>query len=134
MQNPSPAPARFGNPNAGAGSPEAPAIPPNGTPGNPRPGEPAADPGAGDGEVDVLITPRAAVLDELQVTEAEFEWALGRCLDLLEEGPEEEETPALEDVEIVLNGRTFRLEEVATVEIGGDLTELGPLPDPGEEE
>ncbi|MFH5804513.1 hypothetical protein [Alienimonas sp. DA493] len=90
----------------------------------------AADAAAGDGEVEVLITPRAAVLDELQVTEEEFEWALGRALDLLEEGPEDEEVAALEDVEIWLNGRTFRLEEVAEVEIGGDLSELGPLPDP----
>ena len=86
----------------------------------------------GDGEVEVTITPRVKVLDELNVTDDEFEWALGRALDLLEEGPEDEEVAALEELEITLNGRLFRLEEVATVEIGGDLSELGPLPDPAE--
>ena len=35
----------------------------------------------------------------------------------------------LEEAEIVLNGRLFRLEEVAEIEIGGDLTELGELPE-----
>ena len=93
---------------------------------------PSDSAGAPDGEVEVTITPRAKVLDELNVTEDEFEWALGRALDLLEEGPEDEEVAALEELEITLNGRLFRLEEVATVEIGGDLSELGPLPDPAE--
>ena len=88
-----------------------------------------ADGAGGDGEAEVLITPRAAVLDELQVTEDEFEWALGRCLDLLEEAPDDEEPAALEEVEIILNGRTFRLGEVAEIEFGGDLSELGPLPE-----
>ena len=134
MQNPPPAPARFGDPHPDVGPSEAPGNFPDTPPGDPRGGDLAEVSTPGDGQVDVLITPRAAVLDELLVTEDEFEWALGRCLDLLEEGPEDEETPALEDVEIVLNGRTFRLEEVATVEIGGDLSELGPLPAPGEEE
>ena len=102
----------------------------------PQSAEPALPPNnsgeLGDGEVEVTITPRAKVLDELNVTEDEFEWALGRALDLLEEGPEDEEVAALEELEITLNGRLFRLEEVATVEIGGDLSELGPLPDPAE--
>ncbi len=137
---PSPAP-RFGNPKHGDAPPQQTGATPNELSGN----DPLLKSGAGradadgtvsgepDGEVEVLITPRPAVLDELQVTEDEFEWALGRSLDLLEEAPDDEETPALEDVEIVLNGRTFRLEEVAEVEIGGDLTELGPLPELGDE-
>jgi len=124
MPEPSTTPPPFGNPKAGAGPSAPPGAPPAAAPSGDltQEGEP--------GEVEVLITPRAAVLDELQVTEHEFEWALGRSLDLLEEAPDDEEPAALEDVEIILNGRTFRLEEVAEVEIGGDLSELGPLPDP----
>ncbi|NNJ26689.1 hypothetical protein [Alienimonas chondri] len=103
--------------------------PVDGSDSSPAAGSDAHPDGESDGEVEALITPRAAVLDELQVTEDEFEWALGRCLDLLEDGPDDEDDAALEDLEIVLNGRTFRLEEVAEIEISGDLSELGPLPE-----
>ena len=120
---------------AASDAPPAPDGP--GDPSGPaEPGDPAgpAEPGgaAEPGEAELLVTPRAKVLDELRVSEEEFEWAFGRTLDLLEDGPDDEDDPAVEDLEIVLNGRTFRLGEVATVEIAGDLTELGPLPDPPE--
>jgi len=149
MPDPSIATPPSGNPKGGTALPEAPGLSPN-EPGdspasNPERGQgPDSEGGGsgydghgegeeGDGEVEALITPRAAVLDELQVTEHEFEWALGRSLDLLEETDDDDDA-ALEDIEIVLNGRTFRLEEVAEVEIGGDLSELGPLPDPADAE
>ena len=85
-----------------------------------------------DGELTVTITPRPAVLDDLNLTEDEFETALVEALDKLEELPDEEEPAPLEEAEIVLNGRLFRLEEVAEIEIGGNLDELGDLPDPAD--
>ena len=81
-------------------------------------------------ELTVTITPRPEALDELGIGEDEFEAALVAALDRLEELPDEEEPAPLEEAEIVLNGRLFRLEEVAEIEIGGDLSELGELPDP----
>lgn len=103
---------------------------PDGAAGGPAEGDDAVDGGEeGDGEVDLEINSRPEVLDELQVSQEEFEWAVGRALDRLEDMPEDEEACAVEDVEVVLNGRTFRLEEVAEIEIGGDLSELGPLPE-----
>ena len=91
--------------------------------------------GGGDEELEeltVTITPRPAVLEELQVTEAEFETALVAALDRLEDLPDEEEPAPVEEMEIQLSGRLFRLEEVADVEIEGDLSELGELPDPAD--
>ena len=85
-----------------------------------------------DGELTVTITPFAEALDDLQVTEAEFEAALVAALDRLEDLPDDEEPAPLEEAEIVLNGRTFRLEEVAEIEIGGDPSELGEFPDPAD--
>ncbi|QDT14333.1 hypothetical protein [Alienimonas californiensis] len=122
-------------PSAPSGTAKPPSADPNVTEDSPPDGDGSAGgEGSDDGEVELLITPRAAALDELQVTEEEFEWALGRALDLLEEAPEDEEVAAVEDLEIQLNGRTFRLEEVAEIEIGGDLSELGPLPDPADDD
>ena len=78
-------------------------------------------------EVVVTILPREAVLTELGVTDEEFEAVVGRALDDLDaEGRlEDDDEPALEDVDLILNGRTFRLGELATVEVSGDLSELG---------
>ena len=102
--------------------------PPRSDPAGPDAGD-GPDTGGGPDELEVTITPDPDVLDALTVTEDEFEWALGRALDRLEETPDDEEPCALEEVEILLNGRTFRLEEVARVTFAGDLSELGPLPD-----
>ena len=98
---------------------------------NPPPAATEDDDGGAD-ELTVTITPRPAVLDELQIGEGEFETALVAALDRLEELPDEEESAPLEEAEIVLNGRLFRLEEVAEIEIDGDLSELGELPDPAD--
>ena len=73
-------------------------------------------------DVEITFTPRPAVLDDLGLSEQEFEAALGAALDDLEETPADEEPPALDEVEIVLNGRLFQLGEVCDIEVEGDET------------
>ena len=83
-----------------------------------------------DDELELVITAKEGVLEELGVTDEEFGAAVERALDLLEDAPDDEGEPpaAVEDVEVTLNGRLFRLAELADVEIAGDLAELGEFP------
>ena len=89
-----------------------------------------ADPPDGEDELELVVTPRPAELEALGISEEEFEAALEVALDRLEDAPEDDGEPpaAVEEIEITLNGRLFRLGEVADVEITGDLSELGELP------
>ena len=73
-------------------------------------------------DVEITFTPHERILDELSLSEEEFEEALGKALDDLEDTPDDEEPPALDEVPIVLNGRTYTLGEVCEIEVEGEET------------
>ena len=73
-------------------------------------------------EVEITFAPRAEVLEELGITLDAFEAALVLALEDREEAAEEEgteefEAPPLEEMMLDINGATYRLEDLAEVEI-----------------
>ncbi len=73
-------------------------------------------------EVEITFAPRAEVLEELGITLDAFEAALVLALEdreeaAAEEGTEEFEAPPLEEMMLDINGATYRLEDLAEVEI-----------------
>ena len=90
-----------------------------------------------DGEIEITINPRDEDLDALGVTPEEFETALMKTLEAYDktiEADDPESITPLEDAEIVLAGKTLRLQEVADIEISGDLDSLGDDEDEDEDE
>ena len=79
------------------------------------------------GEIEISINPRDEDLAAIGVTPEEFETALMKTLEEYDheiEIGDPDATSPLEDAEIVLKGKAYRLQEVADIEISGDLDSL----------
>jgi hypothetical protein len=79
-----------------------------------------------DGEIEITINPREEDLTALGVSLEAFEAALMKTLDAYDktiETSDPDTIAPLEDAEIVLNGKSYKLQEVADIEISGDLEE-----------
>jgi hypothetical protein len=82
----------------------------------------------GDDEIEITINPREEDLDALGVSPEEFESALMTTLDAYDQEidlNDPDATGPLEEAEITLGGKSYRLREVADIEITGGLEGLG---------
>ena len=77
------------------------------------------------GEIEINIEPKLDKLDELGVTVDELSDAIDAALDREERLLENLENPddicPIEEIPVELNGKTYKLEEVADIEVTGDL-------------
>ncbi len=89
-------------------------------------------------EVEIRIEPDDEKLAGLGVTPEEFdaqlEIAIDDYHDLLETCDDEEEAPGIEDIQIELQGQVYRLADLATISIVGDLESLEEFDDEDDEE
>ncbi|MCA9040314.1 MAG: hypothetical protein KDA65_08215 [Planctomycetaceae bacterium] len=80
------------------------------------------------GEIEVNVEPRIDKLDELGVTVEELSDAIEAALDQEERMLDNMENPddicPIEEIPVELNGKTYKLEEVAIIEVSGDLEVL----------
>lgn len=87
-----------------------------------------ADHDLGDDEIEITINPREEDLDALGISPEEFESALMATLDAYDQEislDDPDATGPLEEAEITLGGKSYRLREVADIEITGGLDGLG---------
>ena len=90
-----------------------------------------------DGEIEITINPREDDLGKLGISPEEFETALMKTLDAFDEASEASDPDsviAIEDAVIVLNGKSYRLQEVADIEISSDDLEFGDDDDDEEDD
>jgi len=69
--------------------------------------------------IEINIQPREEVLKALGVSREEFEVALKTALDRYD-SETGDEMPPIHELSLMLQGQERRLEELATIEIGGD--------------
>lgn len=88
-------------------------------------------------EVEIRIEPDEEKLAGLGVSAEEFdaqlEVAIDDYHDLLDTCEDDEETPDLEDIQIELQGQVYRLGDLASISIVGDLEALEEFEDDVEE-
>ena len=77
-----------------------------------------------DDEVEVLIEPKDEVLQQHGISPEAFEEAIGRAIDEYHEQVErlgdDDEVPGVGDMIVRVNGREFRLEELADVQFSDE--------------
>lgn len=96
-----------------------------------------ADHDLGDDEIEITINPREEDLDALGVSPEEFEAALMTTLDSYDQAidlNDPDATGPLEEAQITLGGKSYRLREVADIEITGGLDGLGEEDEDPEED
>ncbi|MEZ6044531.1 MAG: hypothetical protein R3C11_02900 [Planctomycetaceae bacterium] len=80
------------------------------------------------GEIELNVEPRLDKLDELGVTVEELSDAIEAALDKEERMLENLENPddicPIEEIPVELNGKIYKLEDVAEIEVSGDLDVL----------
>ncbi|QDU82139.1 hypothetical protein Pla110_38940 [Polystyrenella longa] len=80
------------------------------------------------GEIELKVEPRIDKLEELGVTVDELSDAIEAALDKEERMLDNIENPddicPIEEVPVELNGKIYKLEEVAEIEVSGDLDVL----------
>ena len=88
-------------------------------------------------EVEIRIEPDEEKRAGLGVTPDEFDTQLEIAIDdyheLLDNCDDEEDAPGIEDIQIELQGQLYRLGELATISIVGDLESLEEFEDDDEE-
>ena len=72
-------------------------------------------------EVEVTVTPREEVLAGLGIEPEAFEAAVGDAFEKREAlaDRDDEDIPPLEEIEVVIGGVTYKLEDLAEVEVRG---------------
>ncbi len=78
------------------------------------------------GEIEMIFTPRPEALASRNISADEFETALVLALEdrqSIEDDEEidDEELSSFEEMELEINGETYKLEDLADIEIKGDL-------------
>ncbi len=81
------------------------------------------------GEIEMIFTPRPEALASRNISSDDFETALVIALEdrqALEddEDLDEDELSSFEEMELEINGLTYKLEDLADIEIKGDLDSL----------
>jgi hypothetical protein len=90
-----------------------------------------------EGEIEITINPREEDLLALGISPEEFEAALMKTLEEYDQAIDIDDPDAanpLEDAEITLAGKVYRLQEIADIEITGGLDGLGEGDDDDDEE
>jgi hypothetical protein len=77
-----------------------------------------------DSEIEINIGPRREALEAYGITQQDFEEALPKALDHYHDlidglGEEAEDFPSLDDARIEIEGRSFRLGDLADISISG---------------
>lgn len=88
--------------------------------------------GDDEGDIEITIQPRDEDLERIGVSPEEFETALNATLEAFDKSIDADDPEAatpLEDAEIVLAGQAYRLQEVADIEISGDIDGLDEFDD-----
>lgn len=79
-----------------------------------------------DKEIEVSFIPRAQALTDLGITDAEFESALMVALEerevLANAVESDEDMPPLEEMLLRIGAKSYQLDELADIEISGDLS------------
>jgi hypothetical protein len=81
------------------------------------------------GEIEMIFTPRPEALASRNISAEDFENALVIALEdrqALEDGEDsdDEELSSIEELELEINGEFYKLEDLADIEIRGDLDQL----------